>query len=49
MKSYTDANKGNRDEMLRKNWREDKCVRRKKKDIPNKKSYRRKLKKIKEI
>ncbi len=46
MKPYTDQNKGNRDEDLRRNWRTNGSVRRKEKDRENKKSYRRKIKKI---
>jgi hypothetical protein len=46
MKPYTDQNKGNRDEDLRRNWRGNHSVRRKKKDTPNKKSYRRRIKVI---
>ena len=46
MKPYTDQNKGNRDEDLRRNWRGNHSVRRKKKDIPNKKSYIRRIKVI---
>ena len=44
MKPYTDQNKGNRDEDLRRNWRGNDSVRRKKKDLANKKSYRRRIK-----
>jgi len=44
MKPYTDQNKGNRDEDLRRNWRGNKSVHRKEKDRANKKSYRLKLK-----
>ena len=46
MKPYTDQNKGNRDEDLRRNWRGNHSVRRKIKDRENKKAYRRKNKKI---
>ncbi len=46
MKPYTDQNKGNRDEDLRRNWRGNHSVCRKKKDRPNKKSYRRRIKKL---
>lgn len=46
MKPYTDQNKGNRDEDLRRNWRDNNRVHRKIKDRENKKSYRRKNKKI---
>jgi len=45
MKPYTDQNKGNRDEDLRRNWREDGKTNGKRKDRANKKSYRRRLKK----
>jgi len=46
MKPYTDQNKGNRDEDLRRNWRGNDSVRRKKKDVANKKSYRRRIKNV---
>lgn len=44
MKPYTDKNKGNRDEDLRRNWRGNDSVRSKAKDRAYKKSFRRKIK-----
>lgn len=44
MKPFTDKNKGNRDEDLRRNWRGNDCVRRKAKDRVYKKSYRKRIK-----
>ena len=46
MKPYTDQNKGNRDEDLRRNWREDGKTNGKRKDRPNKKSYRKRIKNV---
>ena len=49
MKAYTNADKGNQPENLRKNWRENGKIRRKKKDRANKKRYRRKIKELSKI
>ena len=45
MKPYTNQNKGNRDEDLRRNWRGNHSIHRKKKDTPNKKAFRQSIKK----
>ena len=46
MKPYTDQNKGNRDEDLRRNWRDNSKTNGKKKDRANKKSYRKRIKNV---